>query len=96
MEHKLIFAPQALDTLEELVRHIARHNPAAAERFGNKLVDAVNILSRFPELGQPYRQRRDVRRLWCRPYFIYYRVRSDQRIVEIMEYWHSARQEPSF
>ena len=46
------------------------------------------------ELGQPYRKGANVRRLWCKPYFIYYRVLHDKQAVEIMDYWHSARREP--
>ncbi len=46
------------------------------------------------ELGQPYRKGANVRRLWCKPYFIYYRVLHEKQAVEIMDYWHSARREP--
>ena len=59
-----------------------------------RLVDHASLLADFPELGRPYRKRPNVKRLFCKPYFIYYRVRHDVRLVEIMEFWHSARQEP--
>jgi toxin ParE1/3/4 len=96
MGYKIIFAPQAVEQLEEIVRYIARDNPNAAEKFGLHLVDQTRLLADFPELGQCYRARANIRQLWCKPYFIYYRVRHDHRIVEIMDYWHSARREPGF
>jgi plasmid stabilization system protein ParE len=91
---KIIFAPQALEQLEQIVRFIAQHDPAAAERFGNYLVYRAELLADFPELGTSYRKRTNVRRVLCKPYFIYYRVRRDERVIEIMDYWHSARREP--
>lgn len=55
-----------------------KDNPAAAEKFGLHLVDRAALLAEFPELGQPYRKRANVRRLWCKPYFIYYRFLADE------------------
>ena len=94
MGWKIIFAPQALEQLEQIVRFIAQHDPAAAERFGNYLVYRAELLADFPELGTSYRKRTNVRRVLCKPYFIYYRVHRDERVIEIMDYWHSARREP--
>ena len=94
MGYKVIFAPQAIERLEEIVRYIAQDNPSLAEKFGLHLVDQTGLLAEFPELGQPYRKRANVRRLWCKPHFIYYRVQHDKQLVEIMDYWHTARREP--
>ena len=94
MGYKVIFAPQALEQLEQIVRYIAQDDPAAAERFGNYLADRAQLLGDFPELGTPYRKRRNVRRILCKPYFIYYRVRRGEQLIEIMDFWHSARREP--
>ena len=65
MGYKVIFAPQALEQLEQTVRYIAQDDPAAAERFGNYLVDRAELLGDFPELGTPYRKRRNVRRIYA-------------------------------
>lgn len=94
MGFKIIFSPQSLERLEQIVRHIAQDNPDAALRFGMKLIDHAQILADFPELGTPYRKRRNVRRLFCKPYFIYYRVKPQEQVVEVLDFWHSARQEP--
>jgi len=94
MGWKIIFAPQSLEQLEQILRFIARDNPDAAIRFGNYLVDRAESLANFPELGTPYRKRPNVRRLLCKSYFIYYRVRGEEQVIEIMDFWHSARREP--
>ena len=45
MGYKVIFAPQALELLEQIVRFIAQNDPVAAEGFGNYLVDRAELLA---------------------------------------------------
>lgn len=91
---KIIFAPQALADLEEVVRHIAQDDPATASRIGFALIDRVAILENFPLLGAPYSKRPGVRKLVSRPYLIFYRPRLEENAVDILRYWHGARTEP--
>ncbi len=93
MGYKVIFAPQAHARLEEIVRFIAQDDPQAAIRFGDYLADRAESLANFPELGMPYGKRPQVRRLLCKPYLIYYRLRPDEQVIEIMDFWHSARRD---
>jgi plasmid stabilization system protein ParE len=51
MGWKVIFAPQAFEELEQIVRFIARDDPNAAIRFGDYLVDRAESLANFPENG---------------------------------------------
>ena len=94
MGWKVILSPWAIERLEEIVRHIARDNPDAAERLGQRLLDRVELLAEFPELGRPYRKRRHVRQLSYPPYLIYYRLRQKAKVVEILDFWHAARRNP--
>ncbi len=94
MGWQIIFAPRALADLEEIVRFIARDNPAAAERFGNSLIGRASLLSDFPLLGSIYPKRPGVRKLSTRPYIIFYRLDEERRTVEILRYWHGAQSEP--
>ena len=96
MAYKVVFAPTAIARLEDIVRYIAVDDPATASTFAMHLLDRAELLSEFPELGTPYRKRKNVRRLRCDPYFIYYRVRCENRLIEVMDFWHSARMEPNF
>ena len=94
MGFKIIFSPESLEHLGEIVRHIAQANPDAALRFGMKLLDHAALLADFPELGRPYAKRPGARRLSVKPYVIYYRVRSEIRVIEILEFWHGSRRDP--
>ena len=80
--------------LEEVVRHIARDDPATAVRIGNALIDRTEILENFPLLGAPYPKRPGVRKLVSRPYLIFYRPRLEENSVDILRYWHGAQREP--
>ena len=91
---KIIFSPQAIADLEEVVRHIAKDDAVAAIRIGNALIDRVEILENFPLLGAPYSKRPDVRKLVSRPFLIFYRARLEENSVDILRYWHGARTEP--
>lgn len=91
---KIIFSPQAIADLEEVVRHIAKDDPATALRIGIALIDRVEILEDFPLVGSLYPKRPGVRKLVSRPYLIFYRVRPEENTVDILRYWHGARTEP--
>ena len=91
---KIIFSPQAIADLEEVVRHIANDDPATAIRIGSALIDRVEILENFPLLGAPYPKRPGVRKLVSRPYLIFYRPRLEVKSVDILRYWHGAQREP--
>jgi plasmid stabilization system protein ParE len=96
MGWRIIFAPGARDRLVAIVRFISRDDPQAAIRFGDYLIERAEALANFPELGMPCRKRPNVRRLLCKSYYIYYRVRRNEEVIEIMDFWHAARREPPF
>jgi addiction module RelE/StbE family toxin len=91
---KIVFSPQSIADLAAIVRSIAKNSPATAQRIGNALINRVAILENFPLLGTPYPKRLGVRKLVSRPYVIFYRARLDQNRVDILRYWHGARNEP--
>jgi dihydrofolate reductase len=95
---KVIWSPRALDSLQEIVAHISKGNPAAAIRVGDRLIDKSLILSHFPELGAVFKDlgRMDVRDLAVPPYRLIYRVHADQERVTVLVAWHGARREPQF
>ncbi len=92
---KIIFAPQAIADLSEIVRHIAKDDPQTVARIGEALIDRVAALENFPFLGSPYPKSPGVRKLVSKPFVIFYRALPEQGRVEILRYWHPARGEPS-
>jgi toxin ParE1/3/4 len=93
MDVKVFLSPEALSDLESIVAYIAPHNPDAAERVGNHLLDAALSLARFPERGRavPEFHHHNLRELIFRSYRIIYRVDTRDKSVEIVRFWHAAR-----
>ncbi len=96
MDYRLLFSQRALDDLAEIIGHIAEDDPEAASRFGNTLLDHVDLLSRFPRMGDAIRKRSRVRKLLHSPILVYYIVREDKRTVEVLHLRHGSRKSPKF
>jgi plasmid stabilization system protein ParE len=86
MEFKIFLSQNALNDLERIVAYIAPHNPVAAERTGNQLLDAALSLRTFPERGRvfPEFRRPELREIIFRSYRIIYRTNMKDHSLEIV------------
>ncbi len=96
MDYRLLFTQRALSDLSEIVGHIAQDDDEAASRFGKALLDHVDLLGRFPRMGNTTRKKSRVRKLVHSPILVYYQVREDKRLVEILHFRHGSRKPPKF
>jgi plasmid stabilization system protein ParE len=96
MDYRLVFTQRALDDLAEITGRIAEDDPETAARFGNTLIDHIELLSRFPRLGEAIRERSRVRKLSHSPILVYYQIREGRHIVEILHIRHASRKTPRF
>jgi len=87
----LRLSAQAERDLEEIVRHIARDDSAAAERFGLALFARAESLTRSPHLGIGVRGWPGVRALLLRNYYVVYRSAEPAEVIEVIRFWHAAR-----
>jgi len=85
----------ALEDFEEILAYSWANFPTTAERFGNSILNHVDLLRSFPHIGSPVAGRRGVRQLVHTPILIYYRVSEAPNFVEILHFWHSSRQAPT-
>ena len=58
MDYRLLFTQRALNDLAGIIGHIAEEDDEAASRFGNALLDYVDLLTRFPRMGSTIRNGR--------------------------------------
>ena len=91
MDYRLLFTQRALNDLAEIIGNIAEDDAEAASRFGNALLDHVDLLTRFPRMGSTIRKRSRVRKLLHSPILVYYRIREDKRVVEVLHLRHGSR-----
>jgi len=96
VDYRLLFTQRALNDLAEIIGHIAEEDDDAASRFGNALLDHVDLLTRFPRMGSTVRKRSRVRKLLHSPILVYYQIREDKRLVEVLHVRHGSRKSPRF
>lgn len=75
--------------LNEIVAYIAHDAPLRAERFAEKLLDRVELLSESPESGPPCPDYPSVRQLILGNYLVYYTVHRREVVVRAVV--HGAR-----
>jgi plasmid stabilization system protein ParE len=91
LDYRLLFTQRALSDLSEIVGHIAQDDDDAASRFGVALLDHVDLLGRFPRMGNTVRKRSRVRKLVHSPILVYYQVHEEKRLVEVLHFRHGSR-----
>lgn len=62
-----------------------------AEMFGTALLNHIEILSKFPHIGSPVRERQGVRQLVHTPFLILYAIDEGKKSVEVLHFWHLSR-----
>jgi plasmid stabilization system protein ParE len=70
-----------------------RHRETS-ERFAKALLNHVDLLQNFPYLGIPMKDFSGVRRLHHSPIHVYYRIDESRKMIEVLHFWHAARQRP--
>jgi toxin ParE1/3/4 len=89
---KLRFTPRAARDLADIAEYIHQHNPSAARRVCTAILESLQDLAGFPELGM--RQATEgVRKPVIRkyPYFVYYRLDRPINEIVVLAIRHQAR-----
>lgn len=94
MAYKILFSEDALLDLESILDFICADKPDAAEGFGRGLLTHVELLQSFPRLGVPMPKRPGVRKMLHSPVRVYYRLDETRKLIEILHFWHAAREYP--
>lgn len=97
MDFKLSWTECAISDLAEIVRHYREDEKSveAARKVGSAIIDRVEVLQTFPDIGPRYPRKDGAHReVLCYDYRIFYRVDQEARIVHIARVWHG-RQDPS-
>jgi len=92
---KVVVSPRAWEDFFEIFEYIARDDRNAAARFCDGLLNHIELLGTFPHIGVSSTQARGVRSVLHTPIRIYYRVDENRQAVEVIHFWHTARQPPS-
>jgi len=93
MDYQVKLSRSAKSDIEDIVRYISIDDPDQALRFGRFLIYHAGGLAQFPERGRVLPEFGDnsIRELIVRRYRIVYRLNHNQRLVEIIRFWHASR-----
>jgi plasmid stabilization system protein ParE len=91
VDFRIRITKAALADFEEILEYSWNNFSASAERFGDAILEHVELLGRFPYIGSPVVDKPGVRRLVHTPIAIYYRVHDGCGLIEILHFWHGAR-----
>ena len=82
--------------LQDVMEYIRSANPQAAEFLATGLIERIEKLIDFPEMGRMVPERNDpsIREIVYRRYRIIYRFSASEMKVEIVRLWHAARDTP--
>ena len=96
MDFKVVWSPSARADLKDIVSYIAENDPRIAEKFGYVLIEASKALARFERKGRmvPEFRIQDVRELIVSPYRMIYRIKEEEKVLEVVRLWHGARGTP--
>lgn len=96
MAFELIWAPAARLDLKDLAVYIAESRPHASAHFVAQVFQVVERLTDFPESGRIVPEFEDpgIREIIRKPCRIVYRIKVQERLVEIVRVWHAARGMP--
>ena len=94
MDFQVLYTQPALANLEEVVLWSWKNHPGTTERFGNALLNHVDLLKDFPLLSAPVKGTSRVRKLLHSPLYFYYRVDEKRKVIDILRIWHISRKTP--
>ena len=92
MDFQIRITEAALADFEEILAYSWVNFPASAERFGNAILNHIELLKSFPCIGSLVKGRPGVRQLVHTPILIYYRVNESPNFVEILHLQHGSRE----
>jgi plasmid stabilization system protein ParE len=82
VDYRLLYTQRSLGDLADIIGHIAEDDTEAASRFGNSLLDQIELLTRFPRMGSSIRKRSRVRKLLHSPILVYYQIRETSTLLK--------------
>jgi large subunit ribosomal protein L33 len=91
MGFRLKITLQARRDFSQIAHRIGRDNPQAAQDFGVRLLQRTESLTTFPYRHGVWAQEPHIRKVTFKPYVIFYKIHDDEKIVEILRFWHGAR-----
>lgn len=91
---KIIWTENGIDSLEEIIEHIAIDSPYYASNFAKKVISLIENLKHFPNIGRivPEYKDKDIRELIYQNYRIIYLIKGNS--INLIYIGHSSKNIP--
>jgi plasmid stabilization system protein ParE len=98
MDFSLVWTEPASEDMRSISRHISRDSILAADRVIQAILRRASMLESNPYLGAVYSRSKSgrIREILSGSYRIFYRIREDAHVVDVLAVWHGSRDEPRF
>ena len=67
--------------------------PSTAGRFGDAILNHLDLLKEFPYIGSPVQHSDGMRQLVHTPILIFYQVNEARHLAEVLHFWHGSRRD---
>ncbi|MGI8977751.1 MAG: type II toxin-antitoxin system RelE/ParE family toxin [Pirellulaceae bacterium] len=94
MDYKVVWTDPAIENLRSIFDHIAEEQPENARGVVTRILERVETLAMFPNAGDLFRKKRNIRQVFSGVYRIFYRVLEAERRVDVLAVWHGSRRNP--
>jgi toxin ParE1/3/4 len=87
---RIKYSPESIGDLQRVVEFVENRNPYAARRIAIDLLEGVDRLKQFPEIGLPVLKATDpekIRDLYVGNYTLRYLVAEE--IIYVLRVWHN-------
>jgi addiction module RelE/StbE family toxin len=91
MAFGLKISSQALRDLKEIESYTQPDAMPPGSEFNERLLDRAQSLTTFPYRHGSVAGRLNIRKVPFHSYIIFYKIHDDERVVEILRFWHAAR-----
>ncbi len=91
MAFRIKISSQALRDLKSIGNFVAADDPIAAGDFDEKLLARAQSLTTLPNRHGVWIKEPNIRKMPLGNYVIYYKIYDTEQIVEILRFWHAAR-----
>jgi toxin ParE1/3/4 len=88
---RLEITSQALRDLKSIGQYLRSEETSGADEFAQRLLERAHSLIMFPYRHGVWAVQRNIRKVPFGAYIIFYKIYEDDRVVEILRFWHSAR-----
>jgi toxin ParE1/3/4 len=91
MDFELKITLQARRDIRNIWQFIARDDIQVTDSFCAELFLAASSLQNFPHRHGSLARRPNIRKFPYGSYLIFYKIDEDSRLVEVLRFWHGAR-----